>query len=103
MADVRARASPSASSEADLSGNWSSTRRNNLRILSSRSGSDDGSMLSALVVRSIVDMRIMPNKESTTPHNLRQVNISVAVNAPRIRVQRLDVEVKMVVEATVVY
>ncbi len=49
------------------------------------------------------DIRKTPARLATTPRSLRQVNFSVRVMAPMRRVQTLEVDVRMVVEATVVY
>ena len=46
---------------------------------------------------------MMPMIEASTPRNLRQVNFSMWVKAPMRRVHIEDVEVRIVVEATVVY
>lgn len=45
----------------------------------------------------------MPAREASTPHSFFQVNFSVRVIAPKIRVQMLEVEVRIVALATVVY
>src|SRR3954447_21990872 len=55
------------------------------------------------VVRSAWETRRMPIKEARTPRSLRSVNFSVPVQAPIRRVQMEEVEVRIVVDATVVY
>ena len=55
------------------------------------------------VVRSAWETRRMPTKEARTPRSLRTVNFSVRVQAPMRRVQMEEVEVRIVVDATVVY
>ena len=56
-----------------------------------------------LAERSARETSRMPVKEARTPRSLRQVNFSVPVKAPMRRVQMEDVEVRIVVDATVVY
>ena len=64
---------------------------------------DDGLGLLFLVVRSAFETRRMPAKDARTPRSLRTVNFSVRVQAPITSVQIEEVEVSIVVEATVVY
>lgn len=54
-------------------------------------------------LRSTCEINAMPANEANTPHSFFQVNFSVPVKAPNINVQILDVEVNIVVLATVVY
>lgn len=96
-AEKAAMASPKASSAGDLSGK-DSPRPSLLLFWAGReSGSDEE------VERSTWDIRKTPARLATTPRSLRQVNFSVRVRAPMRRVQTLEVAVRMVVEATVVY
>ncbi len=55
-----------------------------------------------MVVRSAWETRTMPANEARTPKSLRRVNFSVRVQVPMRRVQMEEVEVRIVVEATVV-
>ena len=97
-ADNNARPSPRASSARDFSGKVSIARTDSELVLSV-----GGLEELVLVERSTRDMSMMPRKEPMTPKNLRQVNLSIPVAAPMSRVQKLEVDVRIVVEATVVY
>lgn len=56
-----------------------------------------------MAVRSLLDIIMIPMSEAKTPKSLRQVNFSMWVNVPMSSVQIAEVEVRMVVDATVVY
>lgn len=96
MAEKAAIASPKASSAGDLSGKDSPSPSRLVLELVGELGSDEGDM-------STRDTRKTPTRLARTPMSLRQVNFSVRVIAPIRRVQTLEVEVRIVVEATVVY
>lgn len=89
-------ASPRASSAGDLSGKDSPRPSRLPADLGLEAGSDEEE-------RSTWDIRKTPRRLAKTPPSLRQVNFSVRVMAPMSRVQMLEVEVRIVVEATVVY
>jgi hypothetical protein len=96
-AEKAAMASPKASSEGVLSGKDSpSPSRLEAGLVVVVSGEGEVEM-------STWEIRKTPARLATTPRSLRQVNFSVRVMAPMSRVQTLEVEVRMVVEATVVY
>ena len=96
MAERKARASPRKSSEAGLVGKGCVIERLSPGGTCSVRGFRG-------VVRSARETRTMPIKEARTPRSLRRVNFSVWVQAPMRRGQMDDVEVRIVVEATVVY
>ncbi len=99
MAERKARVSPRRSSEGGLVGKG-------LVICPPPGEEFDGGVVwseaAVVVVRSAWDTRTMPMKEAMTPRSLRRVNFSMCVKAPMIRVQIEDVEVRIVVLATVV-
>src|SRR5271163_22212 len=96
IAERKARVSPRKSSEAGFVGKGCAR---GFRDWTGRSGSvgDEEE------VRSLEVTSRMPMKEARTPSSLRMVNFSVWVRAPMRRVQIEEVEVRIVVDATVVY
>src|ERR1700722_20408090 len=99
MAERKARVSPRKSSEAGLVGKGF--------VMEGLFPPEAGGYASEVdfcgVVRSAWETRRMPTKEARTPRSLRRVNFSVRVQAPMRRVQMEEVEVRIVVDATVVY
>ena len=92
-------ASPKARSAGDLSGKESPRPPPPSRLLLlCWSWGDE-----AVPEMSTWDIRKTPTRLARTPMSLRHENFSVRVKAPIRRVQMLEVEVRMVVEATVVY
>ena len=56
-----------------------------------------------IAVRSLLEIMAIPAREASTPKSFRQVNFSMPVKAPINRVHMDEVDVRMVVDATVVY
>jgi hypothetical protein len=103
MAERKASVSPRKSSEAGLAGKGFVMEgffppEPELEVAGYASEVD----FPEVVVRSAWETRRMPMKEARTPRSLRRVNFSVRVQAPMRRVQMEEVEVRIVVEATVV-
>ena len=99
MAERKARVSPRRSSEGGLVGKGF--------VICPPPGEEleggvAGSKVVVELVRSEWETRTIPMKEARTPRSLRMVNFSMWVSAPIIRVQIDDVEVRIVVLATVV-
>ena len=103
MAETRAMASPRMSSEGGLEGNDDGARTVSVGGLG-----EDVVVFVIVVVsgdgvsRSAREMMMMPASEARTPRSFRSVNRSVRVKAPIKRVQIEEVDVRIVVEATVV-
>lgn len=92
-------ASPKARSEGDLVGKDSPRPS---RTVGGVVSGFEGGEGEGEVEMSTWEIRKTPARLARTPINLRQVNFSVRVRAPMRRVQTLEVDVRIVVEATVV-
>jgi hypothetical protein len=100
MAERKAKVSPRKSSEAGLVGKGFVME--GLFPLEAEVEGYASEVDLAGVVRSAWETRRIPTKEARTPRSLRRVNFSVRVQAPMRRVQMEEVEVRIVVDATVV-
>lgn len=96
-AEKAAMASPKASSAGDFLGKDSPRPPSRFVLF----GSCEDGVGSEL--RSTWDIRKTPTRLARTPISFRHVNFSVRVSALIRRVHTLEVDVRIVVEATVVY